>query len=160
MGAALHPGSHDAGPPGAAAVRVQALPRPDLRGTPLHEVIAKRRSRREFGRRELTAAEIGALLWAGQGITSAEGGRAAPSAGALYPVTLSVVDARGVWRYVPEQHALSPAVTGDRRARLAAAALGQEQIAEAPLTIAVTARPSVLQGRYGVRAECYCGLEA
>src|SRR5512139_3621087 len=160
MGAALHPGSHDAGPPGAAAVRVQALPRPDLRGTPLHEVIAKRRSRREFGRRELTAAEMGALLWAGQGITSAEGGRAAPSAGALYPITLSVADAPGLWSYDPEEHALSVAEARDRRAALAAAALGQECVGEAPATIAVTARPAVLAARYGGRAERYCVLEA
>lgn len=68
----------------------------------------KRHSRREFGPRELTASEVGALLWAGQGITSEEGGRAAPSAGALHPVTLTAIDARGVWRYIPEDHALPP----------------------------------------------------
>jgi SagB-type dehydrogenase family enzyme len=44
--------------------------------------------------------------------------------------------------------------------RLATAALGQECVAEAPLTIAVTARPSQLSPRYGKRAERYCMLEA
>jgi SagB-type dehydrogenase family enzyme len=139
---------------------VRALPPPDPRSTPLHAAMARRRSRRAFGGRALAEAELGALLWAGQGITDADGGRAAPSAGALYPVTLSVADARGVWRYVPEEHALSPAGATDRRGALAAAALGQESVAEAPATIAVTARPAVLHARYGARAERYCVLEA
>ncbi len=143
-----------------SGVCLDVLPRVDPRSGPLHRIIATRRSVREFGRRGLTPVEAGALLWAGQGITSAEGARAAPSAGALYPITLTVVDARGVWRYVPAQHALSAAATGDRRARLAAAALGQEHVAQAPLTIAVTARPSQLSPRYGERAERYCELEA
>ncbi len=143
-----------------AGARLDVLPRPDPWSTPLHDIIEKRRSQREFGRRELTAAEVGALLWAGQGITSADGGRAAPSAGGLHPITLSMIDARGVWRYVPAEHGLSPAETGDRRAQLAAAALSQEYVAEAPLTIAVTARPAVLSVRYGDRAERYCALEA
>lgn len=143
-----------------SGVRLDVLPRVDPRSGPLHRIIATRRSVREFGRRGLTPVETGALLWAGQGITSAEGARAAPSAGALYPITLTVVDARGIWRYVPVEHALSAAEAGDRRVRLATAALGQECVAEAPLTIAVTARPSQLSPRYGKRAERYCMLEA
>jgi SagB-type dehydrogenase family enzyme len=146
------------GPLGGA--RLEFLPRPDPRGTALHGIIATRRSLREFGRRGLTLAEVGALLWAGQGITSAEGARAAPSAGAMYPITLTLVDSRGVWRYVPAEHALSPVEPGDRRARLAEAALGQEHVAEAPLTIAVTARPATLSARYRERASRYCLLEA
>jgi SagB-type dehydrogenase family enzyme len=136
------------------------LPRPEAGITPLHGLLAARRSRRELGSRALTADEVGALLWAGQGITGAEGRRAAPSAGALYPLTLTVVDARGVWRYEPAEHALAEVEAGDRRGPLAAAAIGQESVAEAPLTIAVTARPSVLAERYGHRAERYCTLEA
>lgn len=142
-----------------AAARPEPLPRPDLASSPLCDLLARRRSRREFGRRQLLPAELGALLWAGQGITSPEGGRAAPSAGALYPVTLSVVDALGVWRYQPGAHALAPAVLGDRRRRLAAAT-EQDEVAQAPLTVAVTARPDVLAGRYGARAERYATLEA
>lgn len=142
---------------GAPAER---LPRADPQRTPLHGIIAARRSFRELGPSELAAADVSALLWAAQGITSRGGGRAAPSAGALYPLTLSAVDARAVWRYVPAEHALRPVEIGDRRAQLAAAAIGQEFVAEAPLVIAVTARPAVLSARYGRRAERYCMLEA
>lgn len=138
----------------------ERLPRPDPSLTPLHGIIAARRSRRELGGRALSAAEVSALLWAGQGITSPGGERAAPSAGALYPLTLTVVDAGGVWRYVPAEHALSLEAAGDRRAPLAAAALEQACVATAPLVVAVTARPAVLSARYGNRAERYCMLEA
>lgn len=136
------------------------LPRPAAEGPPLARVLAARRSCRELGGRDLAAAEIGSLLWAGQGITSPDGFRTAPSAGALYPAMLTLVDRRALWRYLPERHALEQVCRGDRRRRLAAAALGQEAVADAPATVAVTAEPSVLAERYRERAERYCTLEA
>lgn len=142
-----------------AARRAEHLPSPDL-DAPLARVVAARRSRRELAGRPLGAEELGALLWAGQGTTGPGGLRAAPSAGALYPTTLLVADGRGVWRYAPAPHALEPVAEGDARARLAAAALGQECVALAPATIAVTCRPAVLAPRYGRRSERYCTLEA
>ncbi len=145
---------------GGAGVRLDVLPRPGPRDTPLHGVLERRRSAREFAGRELTPKELAALLWAAQGITSKEGGRAAPSAGGLYPLTVSLLDARGVWRYVPEDHALTLVEAQDRRAQLAAAAAGQEFLAEAPITLAVTARPAALAARYGARAERTCALVA
>jgi len=136
------------------------LPIPATNEGSLAHLIAGRRARREFGPRPLTGVEIGLLLWAGQGITGPDGGRAAPSAGALYPVTLTLVDARGVWRYHAREHALEIACAGDCRSPLAAAAFSQEFIAKAPITIAVSARPAVLEPRYAGRAERYCVLEA
>jgi len=127
---------------------------------PLWEVIAARRSLREFGRRPLRDEELSALLWAGQGLTSALGGRAAPSAGALHPITLSLADTRGVFRYLPGRSALEQVAGEDRRPHLAAAALGQEVVAEAAASVVVTAEPEVLARRYRDRAERYCTLEA
>ena len=133
---------------------------PSAEVSALAAILAARRSRRGFGRRPLTDTEIDALLWAGQGITSSEGCRAAPSAGALYPTTLTLVDQRGVWRYSPSDHGLALVRQGDVRATLAASALGQEAVAEAPATIVITADASILAGRYRARAERYCTLEA
>jgi SagB-type dehydrogenase family enzyme len=147
-------------PRAAIAPNLVPLSRPAMEGPPLARVLAARRSCREFAGRELTEVETSSLLWAGQGITSPEGFRAAPSAGALYPTTLTLVDHRGLWRYLPDRHALEKVREGDRRPRLAAAALGQEAVAEAPATIVVTAEPSVLAERYRSRAERYCLLEA
>jgi len=145
-------------PPGQ---RIVELP-PPIRdeGVSLWQALSSRRSQREFGRLGLRGDEVAALLWAGQGLTSSEGGRAAPSAGALYPVTLTLADGRGVWRYRPRRHDLLEVTAEDRRVRLAAAALGQHFVAEAPATIVVTAEPAVLEGRYGDRSVRYCTLEA
>lgn len=137
-----------------------ALPVPDPRSSALAALLSRRRSRREFAARPLGLEETGALLWAGQGITSPEGKRTAPSAGALYPLSLTLVDACGVWRFVPGERALAPLAPGDRRARLAAASLGQACVAEAPAIVAITAAPAVLAPRYGTRSERYCALEA
>jgi SagB-type dehydrogenase family enzyme len=143
------------------APRILALPPPArAEGVSLWHALTSRRSLREFGRRPLAAEEIAALLWAGQGLTSPEGGRASPSAGALYPTTLTIADGRGLFRYLPRRHALQEVSGEDRRPHLAAAALGQDFVAAAPVTLAVTADPAVLAGRYGDRAERYCVLEA
>jgi len=63
------------------------LPAPERKGLmSLEEALAARRSVREFRREPLTDRELSQLLWAAQGITSPDGKRAAPSAGALYPL--------------------------------------------------------------------------
>ena len=136
------------------------LPPPRLGDLPLARSLRERRSRREFGRRDLSVEELASLCWAAQGRTAPWGGRTAPSAGGLFPLTLSLADARGTWRYLPGEHALALAASGDRRPRLAAAALGQECVRDAPAIFALTADPEVLRPRYRGRSERYCALEA
>src|SRR5512146_311373 len=76
------------------ATERKVLPAPQRDGGPaLASVLAKRRSTRVFAPRALDDAELGQLLWAGQGVT--DGHRTAPSAGALYPITLRVADVNG-----------------------------------------------------------------
>jgi SagB-type dehydrogenase family enzyme len=114
-------------------------------------VIARRRTRRRFSAQPLTWAEIGQLLWAAAGITDlVSGKRAAPSAGARYPLEIYVVTADGLYHYAPLQHALQLIVDGDQRARLAAACW-QEFIGRAPVTIAMSAVAERTAQRYGER---------
>jgi hypothetical protein len=81
----------------ARYTRQIALPRPSVAGTvSLEEAIERRRSLRTFGPGPLSVGTIGQLLWAGQGVTSPDGKRAAPSAGALYPLELYAVTAAEV----------------------------------------------------------------
>lgn len=138
----------------------EPLPAPSPAASELVRLLAARRSHRKFASRRLTQLELGALLWAAQGITSSDGLRTAPSAGALYPLTLTVVDERGAWRYAPRDHALELVRDGDHRPPLASAALGQEAVAEAPATVVVTADPAILAARYRARSTRYCVLEA
>jgi SagB-type dehydrogenase family enzyme len=138
------------------------LPAPKLTGRmSLEEAIAKRRSVREFAKRPLTREQIGQLCWAAQGITDARlKFRAAPSAGALYPIELYVVTAEGVDRYRPAGHELERHVRGDLRGAVQAAALGQEAIGDAAACVAITAVVKRTARKYGKRALRYCFIEA
>jgi SagB-type dehydrogenase family enzyme len=138
-----------------------ALPSPQTHGgASLAEVVVSRRSIREYAARPLTTTEIGQLLWAAQGATGAGGKRAAPSAGALYPLELYVADGGGISRYVPARHALAILARDDRRRRLAAAAGQQAAVAAAPLLVVIAAVASRTAGRYGDRAVRFVTLEA
>lgn len=145
--------------PEAAPPARRVLPAPHRDGGPaLATVLATRRSTRVFGRRELSDAELAQLLWAAQGVT--DGHRAAPSAGALYPITVRVVDLRGVWRYLPADHALVRESAGSARDGLRSAAFGQDAVQGAPATLVITAELAITARKYGGRAERFATLEA
>jgi SagB-type dehydrogenase family enzyme len=147
--------------PVAADVDYRKLPPPSCKGgAPLYGVIASRRSTRTYGGRKLTDAEVSRLLWAGQGITSEDKRRAAPSAGALYPITLYYADDAALWRYEPEGPGLTRVTPDDVRPDIAAAGLGQAPLKRAPAIIVVVAQPSIIAAKYGDRADRYSTLEA
>jgi len=138
-----------------------ALPPPAATGTiSVEQAIARRRSRRAFRPDPLPVATIGQLLWAGQGVTSPDGKRAAPSAGALYPLELYVVTPAQVMRYLPEGHRAQTRAVPDLRPGLTAAAFGQPHVGAAPAIIIVAAVPGRTQRKYGTRAEAFAQLEA
>ena len=138
------------------------LPDPTLDGQiSLEEALAQRRSIRQYTRGELTTAQIGQLLWAAQGITHDRGFRTAPSAGALYPLELSVATADGVWRYDPEGHQLFAPGHSDVRQDLYDAALRQEAVLLAPAVFCIAAVYERIEQKYGVdRGPRYVHLEA
>jgi len=128
--------------------------------TRLHDAIQKRRSVRNFSAKPLNVKQISSLLWAAQGITEARRGlRAAPSAGALYPLELYVVKADGIWHYLVRQHALEQIGTDDVRTSLSAAALSQREIALAPVDIVIAANYARTTGKYGERGRRYVHIE-
>lgn len=121
-------------------------PHHSTRSMGLAEAIRARRSVRGYDGRAIDRDRLLRLLQAGQGITSSDGKRAAPSAHALYPLTLflaaGLVDGlvTGLHRYDPAENALSRLSTGDLRAGLAAAALeDQPWIGQAPAAIVIGA---------------------
>ncbi len=125
------------------------------------ESLLRRRSVREFGDRALTPPEIFRLLWAAQGISDPREFRAAPSAGALYPLEVYVAVRDGVLHYDPPAHALDLAREGDLRQDLCSAALGLDAVREAALTLVVMAVYSGTEVRYGpTRSHRYVHLEA
>jgi SagB-type dehydrogenase family enzyme len=152
-------GSQPASGPPAEVIE---LPKPTLDGTvSLEAAIVGRRSADDFAATELTLAEIGQLAWAAQGITDSENGyRAAPSAGATYPLELYFVTPKGLMHYIPDGHRMERLAEGDVRPRLREAGLRQRQIAEAPLTIIMTAVYERTEARFGERARRYAHIEA
>ncbi|HUY92845.1 MAG TPA: SagB/ThcOx family dehydrogenase [Pirellulales bacterium] len=124
------------------------------------QALAMRRSTRQFALRRISSDFVGQLCWAAQGITGPEGVRTAPSAGALYPVSVFVVDRSGAYAYEPDRHVLRQTLAGDLRPKLQAACLDQECVGSAPLCLAVVVDPARLAPKYGIRAERYCLLEA
>jgi SagB-type dehydrogenase family enzyme len=138
-----------------------ALPPPTATGTiSLEQVVRQRRSQRVFRPDPLPITTIGQLLWAGQGITSPDGKRTAPSAGALYPLELYVVTPTQVMHYLPQGHRAEIRAVPDLRPGLKAAAFGQAHVGAAPAIIVVVAAPGRTRRKYGARAEAFVQLEA
>ena len=146
------------------------LPAPELDGgVSLEKAIGVRRTIRSFDAKALSLQQLSQLLWSAQGITE-QGGfkRAAPSAGALYPMDVyAVVGAGciesldpGVYHYNPEGHSISLGREGDARGDVARASLWQTWMAQAPLNLVITAEYSRITGKYGKRGIRYAMIEA
>lgn len=137
------------------------LPEPKILGKmTVEEAIFRRRSERSYHPNELTLEQISQLLWSAQGITDKTWGfRAAPSAGALYPLTLYLVKKDGIFRYVPDGHKLVQVSEEDRRPSLVRASLGQSYIGEAPLVIVICGNFRITEAKYGQRSYRYVNME-
>ncbi len=122
--------------------------------TSIEEALLSRRSVREFKDEPLSLREVSQLLWAAQGITGPGGLRTAPSAGALYPLSIYVAAGNvegippGVYRYEPYRHELVRAAGGDKRAELSGAALGQPSIKDGAVDIVIAGIYERATGKY------------
>jgi SagB-type dehydrogenase family enzyme len=143
-----------------------SLPSPETQSdVSVEQAMSRRRSVRDYAGRQLGLDDVGQLLWAAQGVTSSDGGRTAPSAGALYPLevylvagSVSGLDA-GIYRYHPEEHELIPHASGDVRRALARSAVGQAWIVDAAAVLVITAVYERTRSKYGSRTERYVHVE-
>jgi SagB-type dehydrogenase family enzyme len=140
--------------------RIDLRPPAQAGGAPLTDALSQRRSVREYREEPVDLDAISQLLWAAQGITSDVGQRAAPSAGALYPLEIYVVTATGFFHYEPTAHQLETLGRDDLRAALSRAALSQSAVADAPAVFVITGVHGRTETKYGDRAERYVVLEA
>jgi SagB-type dehydrogenase family enzyme len=140
------------------------LPAPVTKGKiSLEEAILKRRSQRNFAPKDLSQQVISQLLWAAQGITAKQWGysfRAAPSAGALYPMEIYLLSKDGLFHYLTEAHKLEVLNENDLRAALADCAWGQEAVSEAAVDLVICAVYSRVTAKYGQRGIRYVHIEA
>lgn len=142
--------------------------------TPLREVLARRRSCREYSTAPLELGELGFLLWSAQGVTgnSTDTGeplplRAAPSAGGRYPLETYAVANRvdgletGLYRYSPFAHELlALRLDPDLPTRLQNACYGDAMIAQAAAVIIFSAIPYRMEWKYAYLAHRMIALEA
>jgi SagB-type dehydrogenase family enzyme len=137
-------------------------------GKPLWEVIAQRRSVREFSHQPITFSELSQLIWATQGITSRAWGfefRATPSAGALYPIETYIVVNRveeispGIYHYNMKEAKLSLLKEGDFGSDLCQAGLDQEMLEEAACVFIWTAIVERSKWKYRERAYRYIYMD-
>jgi SagB-type dehydrogenase family enzyme len=146
--------------------RMIPLPKPCLSGAmSLETALSDRRSVREYTREPVSLTELSQLLWAAQGVTHADGGRTAPSAGALYPLELYLLAGHvtgletGLYKYRIGRHELVELGPKDLRRQLADAALRQPQVEAAAAVIVITGVVARTAAKYGQRALPYVYME-
>lgn len=139
------------------------LPAPSLKGTmTVEESLQKRRSIRSYQSTSLSLEQVSQVLWSAYGISDSttytkRKMRTAPSAGATYPLEIYLMAGSvsgleaGLYRYLPDQHAITLYSKGDIRKEVAEACLGQMMLAQAPASLVYTAVYSRITGRYGDR---------
>jgi SagB-type dehydrogenase family enzyme len=137
-------------------------------GLPLVEAISLRRSVRSYSSEPILLFQLSQILWAAQGITDIQNNRrAAPSAGGTYPLEIYLVIGEdgietiqgGVFHYEVEDHILQPHLPEDVRPELAAAALDQDFISVAPVSLIICAVYDRTLIRYSTRGERYVYME-
>jgi len=155
-------------PEARAAGPLVDLPAPRLEGdVSVEEALHGRRSIRSYSDKPLTLADVSQLLWAAYGITKPlEGGpsfirggfRAAPSAGARFPLELYLAAfdvtglPAGIYLYQSETHKLMLIAEGDKRSEVSEAAFDQDHFRTASAAIiysAIYERTTVKYGRRG-----------
>ncbi|MEA9976861.1 MULTISPECIES: SagB/ThcOx family dehydrogenase [unclassified Pseudomonas] len=139
----------------------------------LNDLLSKRRSVRSFSQEKLSLAALESILVAGQGCTSVDGKRSAPSAHALHPLMLTVVIhqveglSSGVYAFDSKSGRISRNRDPIKNGLLNAAALGDERwLEEAPAVIVIAADRDLAilhfadQQADGLRGARYVDFEA
>ena len=85
---------------------LRQLPSPRKLAMTLQEAFEKRRSSRDFSGEPIAEEMVAALLWAANGINRKNFKRTTPSALNWQDVSVYVVQANGIWKYLPKRHAL------------------------------------------------------
>jgi SagB-type dehydrogenase family enzyme len=143
------------------------LPQPrKAGGLSLAQALNDRRSVRTYAATPLALADVAQLLWSAAGVTSPEGFRTTPSAGATFPLETYLIAgtveglAAGVYRYDPTRHALAQTAAGDVRSELAAASTNQPCVATCAAAILFGAVLERTTAKYGDVGRDFVLLEA
>ena len=92
------------------------LPKPQIEGMPLMQILKERHSTREFSAEKVPPQTLSNLLWAAFGINRPDGKRTAPSAHNWQELEIYVDMADGLFLYDAKANALQPILKEDARA--------------------------------------------
>ena len=121
------------------------LPAPDLtRGVNISEALQNRRSWREYSAEKLSMEELSGVLWDAAGINRPENDHlTAPSALALYPLTVYAFFEEGIYRYEAKGHRLVRVKEGNFMAKAGM----QDFVETAALNLVYVADMNTYEGR-------------
>ena len=151
------------------------LPKPSFTGNmSVEAAMVAKKSVRNFSSMPLTLSQISQLLWSANGnvpydAVSGATTKVIPSAGGLYPLEIFLLSGKdtvtglpaGVHQYKPATNSLETISSGDSRASLGQAALGQTWLARAPALIIIAAEFPRTTQKYGPeRGARYVLMEA
>jgi len=134
-------------------------------GISVEEAINKRRSIRNFIQKPISLKELSCLLHYASGLTKGRF-RAAPSAGALYPIEIYPVIHQvdgiksGIYHYSIEDHSLELLKEGDYQERISQYCLGQEFVGKCAVVFIISAIFARTKWKYGHRAYRFVLIEA
>ncbi|MBM4288283.1 MAG: SagB/ThcOx family dehydrogenase [Deltaproteobacteria bacterium] len=149
--------------------RVQLPPAAETFKADFWRCVQQRRSLRDYLEQPLSLEQLSALLWASQGVTAVQHHfalRAAPSAGALYPVETYVAVHRvegvkpGIWHFHVPDFSLELVSPGDFRRSLVLAGLNQQFLGTAGVVFIWTGILGRSLWKYRQRAVRYLFLDA
>lgn len=149
--------------------KMMKLPKPEYGGMSLEDAINKRRSVRNYSKKQITLSQLSQLLHAAQGVTGKTYEqllRTVPSAGALYPFEIYVIANnvqdvdKGIYHYAVPDHALELIKHGDFRKKITNAGLKQEMLGDAGVTFVLAAVFDRTRHKYGERGYRYVYIEA
>ncbi len=136
------------------------------RGMSVEEAIERRRSIRAYSSAPMSLLQLSRLLHRADGITDPTNRfRAAPSAGALYPLEIYILAnnveelTKGIYRYDFEGHSLRSVQAGDYSRHLLVAALSQSQVLGASVVLVLAAIFERTRWKYHERSYRYVLME-
>ncbi len=150
------------------------LPLPkELTKISIEKAILLRRSIRDYKKEPIPIEKLSMILWSAQGITNPQlRFRAAPSAGATYPLEIYLVVGNnglvlsnnsylpaGIYKYNVLRHSIILLKRGDHREDLAKEALNQKWVRKAPISIVICGVYERTTSRYGERGIRYVHIE-
>ncbi|MFA5100286.1 MAG: SagB/ThcOx family dehydrogenase [Candidatus Omnitrophota bacterium] len=131
------------------------LPAPKTEGgMPLMQALKQRHSARDYSQKELSLQTLSDLLWAGFGITRADGRRTAPSAANVQEIDIYIAKADGLFRYNAQSNALELIVAEDIRE-----ATGSQPFVRSAAVNLIYVADYSKKGRFGTQKDSWAAMD-